>query len=210
MKRGFIPILIAIIIGVSVIGVSGYIGIEKYQSEQVQDNLSDSKIDNDIIENSVLINPIEVTVPIKTETQTDIKTTENPELKIAKCEANKQNSYDKSILKIDKATEDKLREIFDSLNQQYKDSVDKIYAETNINISRITNDSTLTGEMKTELIRDYNDSASEQINALYENQQTFWNNQKIEIENNKQNMIDQVNQLLNEEYSRCLNVYEKN
>jgi len=126
-------------------------------------------------------------------------------LKIAKCKAVKQSFYDKSILKIDQATKNRLKEIFNSLNQQYKDATNKVFADADVQISRINNNSLLSATSKLSLIKQYNDDSIAKTEQLYQNQQIFWNNQKTEVKNNKQNAINKINQLLSEKYSKCLN-----
>lgn len=110
-----------------------------------------------------------------------IQQTENTELKIAKCKAEKESFYASSVQKINQATDTRLKEIFASLQQQYKESMDKLFSSN--------------ADTK---------SASILAEAFYQNQQTYWKNQKAIVENSKQQAIDQINVLINAEYSKCL------
>lgn len=127
---------------------------------------------------------------------------EDINLKIAKCKAIKESSYDEAVLKINQSTEKRLKEVFDSLNQQYQDAVSKIYDGTDFYDS----DSVLTSEQRISLRDESNQSASALVDKLYTNQQTFWKNQKQEIENAKDTAISEVSISLNAEYTNCLNM----
>lgn len=133
-----------------------------------------------------------------------IQKDEDTDLKIAKCQAEKDSYYNNAILKINQAIEQKLQDAYNSLNQQYNDAVSKIYSDTKIQIDRISNDPSLTGTSKVSLISEYNDENSERVKVLYDNQQTSWKNKKTEIESTKQKAIDQINSYLAEVYKGCL------
>jgi hypothetical protein len=123
---------------------------------------------------------------------------EDVELKIEKCKAIEEKAYNDAILKINQATNAKLEETFNSLKQQYEDEVKKINDNTDTKLSNLSGDYILFYSQA------YNNEAIEKIGNLYENQQTFWKEQKREIENAKQKAIDQINLLLSEEYVKCL------
>ena len=101
------------------------------------------------------------------------ETTENINLKIEKCKAEKEISYNDAVMKINQTADNILKDVFNSLEQQYSEAVNKINSDTNNQISRINSDPTLTGTSKLTLISNYNNSVSEQIKTLYDNQQTF-------------------------------------
>ena len=135
---------------------------------------------------------------------TVILQTESAELKIAKCKAEEESSYISSIQKINQTTDARLKEIFALLQKQYQDGVNNLYNIRDEQITRVKNDSSLTGTQRLSLIEQYSDSASEQADTLYKNQQTFWENQKKQIEDVKQSSIDKINVLISEQYNNCL------
>mgnify|MGYP001582766424 CR=1 FL=1 len=135
---------------------------------------------------------------------TVIPQTENIELKIAKCKAKEESSYTSSVQTINQTTDTRLKEIFASLQKQYQDGVNDLYNIRDGQITRVENDSSLTGVQKSSLIKQYSDSASEQAEILYKNQQTFWENQKRQIEGSKQNSIDKIKALISEQCNNCL------
>lgn len=122
----------------------------------------------------------QIVVP-KTETPAtgDPFQTEDSNLKIAKCQAAKQNSYDSAILKINQTTEKKLQEVFDSAEQKRKEEIAKVFES--------------------------NPQAFVLADAVNKNWQTYWYNQKRAIENAKQQAVGQINALLSTEYSKCIN-----
>ena len=125
-------------------------------------------------------------------------------LKVAKCDAERQSARDVAIAKLNQATEARLQEVFKSLNDQHRETVNAIYASADANITRITNDPILSASAKISLAKQYNDDAAALADAAYRNQQTFWQNQKTEIEASKQKALDQINSLLSEEYGKYL------
>lgn len=141
------------------------------------------------------------------ETQTTkpvLQKAEDPNIIIAKCKATKESSLDVATLKINQETEERLKVVFDSLNEQYEDAIYKLYASVDSQKSRIMNDDSLTATAKLNLIEQYNQDASVQAEKLYDNQQTFWENQKREIENNKETEVNKISISLNSEYEDCL------
>lgn len=135
---------------------------------------------------------------------TVIPQTENTELKIAKCKAEEESSYLSSTKTINQTIDARLKEVFASLQKQYQDGVNNLYNIRDEQITHVKNDSSLTGTQKLSLIEQYSDSASEQADTLYKNQQIFWENQKKQIENGKQSVIDKMNVLISEQYNNCL------
>lgn len=136
---------------------------------------------------------------------TVIPQTENVELKIARCKAEKQFLYDSFIQKLNVATDKKLHEVFDSLQQQYNDTVSKIYSSRDSQIAYTKSESgILTGAQILSSMKQDSDNAAALVESLYQNQQTNWKNLKATIENSKQQAIDEINVLLNAEYSKCL------
>ena len=109
--------------------------------------------------------------------------TEDSNMKIAKCQATKQSSYDDAVLRINQATEKRLQEVYSSLQQQYKDAITKIYSGTNAQTLPIANI---------------------MAKSIYEEQQSFWQKQKTGIEKTKQTGMDQINAFLSTEYSKCI------
>jgi len=129
---------------------------------------------------------------------------EDTSLKIAKCKATKESSYNQEVSELEESTQIRLKEVFNSLDEQYKVAVNKLYASVDIQKSRIRNDDSLTGTAKLSLIEQYNQEASTKAEELYENQQTFWQNQKQEIEDAKKTGINEINISLDAEYTSCL------
>jgi len=205
-NQGFIqlPILIGIIfVIIFTTSAASYFGVKYFklsnqpEIEKVKENTSQKEVENfkdKAVNKPPEISPsIEISVPVQ-----------DSNIKIEQCKVTKESAYNDATLKINQATNERLQEVFNSLDQQYKEAVSKIYSYTDSQISRIMNEPSLTSASKLSLISDYNDDASEQAETLYNNQQTFWKNQKQEIENSKQKAIDQINLLLSEEYSKCL------
>ena len=211
-KRGFIQLalLIVIVLVISTTTTAGYLGlkylklnkqarlIETIETEK-KSNITSEKITNTQfkLNKQVLSSILESSTP-KTNSNLLIQQKEDIKLKIEKCKAVKENTYNNAILKLNQITNARLEEIFNSLDQQYKNEVKKINDDTNAKISSLTGDYILFYSQY------YNDSALEKLENLYENQQTFWKTQKREVENAKQKGIDQINLLLSEEYNKCL------
>ncbi|MBI2630857.1 hypothetical protein HYW73_01395 [Candidatus Nomurabacteria bacterium] len=126
------------------------------------------------------------------------------ELKIAKCKTIKESDYNTAILKINQAINDRLQEVFNSLNEQYHDAVNKVYDYTKKQQALISGNPDLTGSDKLSLITEYNNDADLQAQKIYNDQQTYWKSQKADIENSKQQAIDKINIFLSEEYNKCL------
>lgn len=133
-----------------------------------------------------------------------VQQAENIELKIAKCKADKESFYDSATAKLDKTTNDRLQEVFDSLTLQYRNTTNQIYKNRDANISRIMDDPTLTGSSKLALSAQYSDDADKQIAITYQNQQSYWLKQKADIETAKQQALNKISSLLSDEYSKCL------
>lgn len=214
MKKGFIqiPLLIGIVALLCTTATAGYFGIKYFdekqksqQAEQISTPQSESaapieeekKQVGDVSKSTKKIPQQEAKVA-----EPVISIQESINLKIEKCKADKQTSYDSSIQKLNATVDKKLQEVFAALQQQYNDAVSKIYSNASIQISAI--DPMMTGVQKANLTSQYNYNASQLANEAYNNQQAFWGNQKKEIEASKQQAIDKINVLLNDEYQNCL------
>ena len=126
-------------------------------------------------------------------------------LKIAKCQADKQSRYDQSVAKLEAGIQARLSEVYNSLNKQYQDSAKQVADRYRNDTERIMSDSTLTGDAKLELMRKNSAAEQREIDLLYQNQQIFWKNQKAEIEGRKQQAVNEISALLSTEYSKCIN-----
>ena len=215
MKKGFIQVpLLILLTGVLLFTttVGGYYGV-KYYTQWQKPQESVQAVES-VATTSPNVEENESTEQTKPQLQSSAKTQsptvpttvkENVELKIEKCKATKQTFYDSAIQKLNVGIDKRLHEVFDSLQQQYEDEVNKIYSNNHIQITRVSTDPIMTGDQKLSLISEYNYDASQLANEAYKNQQIFWYNQKKEIEDSKQKAIDQISLLLSEEYTKCLN-----
>ena len=141
---------------------------------------------------------------VETPADSDPFQTEDASLKIAKCQAEKQSRYDQSIAKLDAGIQARLSEVFNSLNKQYQDSAKQVADRYRSDTQRIMSDTTLTADAKLELMRKNSAAEQREVDLLYQNQQTFWKNQKAEIEGRKQQATNEINTLLSAEYSKCI------
>ena len=142
---------------------------------------------------------------VETPTVGDPFQTGDSNLKIAKCQAEKQSRYDQSIAKLDAGIQARLSEAFNSLNKQYQDSAKQVADRYRSDTQRIMSDATLTADAKLELMRKNSAAEQREVNLLYQNQQTFWKNQKADIEGRRQQAVNEINALLSTEYSKCIN-----
>ncbi len=132
-KKGFIqiPILIGIIFVLSVTTVS-YFGVK--QLNQNKNNTTSIQAEGEKnIEvgsstqkvNTPKVQPTKNSNESTTKVEVNIPVL-NVDLKIEQCKATKENNYNSAILKINQATNDRLKVTFDSLDQQYKTEAQKI------------------------------------------------------------------------------------
>lgn len=147
----------------------------------------------------------QVIVP-KTETPVagDPFQTEDSNLKIARCQAAKQSSYDAGILTFDQKVKDELQKISESLNIQYQKAVNDF--RNNAATKKLEVDNLTVSEFyKWSLRRQYDDEAIIKAQKLYSSQQTLLKNQKYALEDSKQEFINKINVLLSTEYLNCIN-----
>ncbi|HEY4489550.1 MAG TPA: hypothetical protein VJA87_03690 [Candidatus Paceibacterota bacterium] len=148
-----------------------------------------------------ILQPIILSQPLNTPAAS-VQQTGNIELKIARCEAEKDQAHSTALQQINQAADQRLKEVFASLEKQYQDAVEDIFAA--VGVDRISGDYSLSGFDKSLLLSESNYDATRQAEALYKNQQTFWLNQKAEIEASRKSATDKLDVRLSEEYNTCL------